>query len=126
MRCLYSHLGKHAQKPNLASMNFLKFSAWPRGIAAYPQTLSLGFKSSLLDYSASSSKVYVSPHSFAVLAQPSSPQRWGIPRILSWFTYSQSVGPIRPYLMHLGKFRFVCGLPGENILLFRSILKPFY
>ena len=35
-------------------MHFLTFSAWPRGIHAYPQTLSLSFKSSLLDYLASS------------------------------------------------------------------------
>ena len=50
----YSHWRKHAQKPKLASMHFLTFSAWPRGIHAYPQTLSLSFKSSLLDYLASS------------------------------------------------------------------------
>ena len=73
----------------------------------YPQTLSLSCKSSLFDYSASSSKVKVSAPSIAVLAPPSSLQRWGIPRFLSWFTDSQSLGPILLYLMHLDSFGFV-------------------
>ena len=91
--------GKHAQKPNLASMHqwyFLKFSAQrgPGKYVAYSQSLSLGFKSSLLDYAASYSKGQVSPASMAVLALPTSLQRWAIPRILSWFTDWQSLGPI--------------------------------
>ena len=61
------------------SLNLLQCKHFQRGTGeytAYPQTLFLSLKSSLLDYSASSSKVYVSPPSIAVLAPPFSPQRW--------------------------------------------------
>ena len=86
---------------------------------AYPQTLSLSCKSSLFDYSASSSKVKVSAPSIAVLAPPSSLQRWGIPRFLSWFTDSQSLGPVLLYLMHLDSFGFVWWCSGwEYITIF--------
>ena len=46
-------------------------------------------------------------------------QQWtGMEYILSWSTNLQDLGPILPYLMHLGSFGVVCGLgvPGENIL----------
>ena len=61
------------------SLNLLQCKHFQRGTGeytAYPQTLFLSLKNSLLDYSASSSKVYVSPPSIAVLTPPFSPQRW--------------------------------------------------
>ena len=79
----------------------------PGEYAASPQTLSLGFKSSLLDYSASSSKVLGLPSLYSSSRLTHLPVAMGHTRILSWFTFLQSLGPILPYLMHLGSFGFV-------------------
>ena len=40
----YSHWGKHAQKPELASMNFPTFSAWPWRVHGIPTDLVPQFK----------------------------------------------------------------------------------
>ena len=103
----YCHWGKHVQKSKLAAMLFLTFSAWPRECTAYRQILSLSLTNSPPDYSASSSKVYISVPSIVVLAPPSSPQRWGIPRNVSWSTDSPSLEQSLLYLMNLASFGFV-------------------
>ena len=92
-------------------MHFLIFSVWPGRIYGIPTDPVPQFKERLAWLLASSSKVYVSAPSLAVLAppHPPSPQRWTeMEYLLSLCSDSQSLGPILPYLMHLGSFGFVC------------------
>lgn len=102
-------LGKNAQKPKLEHQNTSSRSQPDPGeYMACPQTLSLSFKSSLVfDYSAGSSKAQVSAPSIAALIPPSSLQQWGITRVISWSTDSQSLGQSLLYPTRLASFGFV-------------------